>query len=77
MTRKRMTDQSVVNVKAAVKATLHDAGDGYIVTLEGKTGKSINIKDGNGDLVYSSKASANKAITKHNPQLTANLQPEI
>lgn len=77
MTRKRMTDQSVVNVVAAVKAILHDVNDGYTVTLEGSTGKTVNVKDGNGDIVYPSKAAANKALKAHNPALVANLKPEI
>lgn len=77
MSRKRMTDQSVVNVKAAVSATLHDVGDGYVVSLEGSTGKTVNVKDGNGDLVYPSKAAANRALNAHNPSLSASLKPEI
>lgn len=77
MTRKRMTAQSVVNVKAAVKAHLIPTEEGYLVELEGSTGKRVKIKDGDGDLMYSSMANANKSIAAHNPALNANLEPEI
>lgn len=40
MARKRMTAQSVVNIKAAVKANLSPVDDGYVVVLEGSKGKS-------------------------------------
>jgi hypothetical protein len=76
-TKKRMTAQSVVNVKAAVKAHLTPVEDGYKVTLEGATGKTVVVKDGDGDLIYTSMSNANKSITAHNPRLTADLEPEI
>lgn len=76
-TKKRMTAQSVVNVKAAVKAHLTPVDDGYTVTLEGRTGKTVTVKDGDGDLVYSSMANANKSINAHNPILNVELLPEI
>jgi hypothetical protein len=45
--------------------------------LVGKTGKTVTVKDGDGDLVYTSMASANKSIGSHNPALNADLEPEI
>lgn len=76
-TKKRMTAQSVVNVKAAVKAHLTPVKDGYTVTLEGSTGKTVSVKDADGDLVYSSMSNANKSVNAHNPSLNVDLQPEI
>ena len=76
-TKKRMTAQSVVNVKAAQAAHLTPVDGGYIVTLVGKTDKTVTVKDGDGDLVYTSMASANKSIGSHNPDLNADLKPEI
>ena len=75
--KKRMTAQSVVNVKAATSACLTPTDGGYIVTLTGKTGKSVTVKDADGDLVYTSMANANKSISAHNPTLNADLKPEI
>lgn len=77
MARKRMTAQSVVNVKAAVNAHLTPVSGGYTVTLTGKTGKTVTVKDAEGDLVYTSMANANKSIAAHNPSLGADLEPEI
>ena len=76
-TKKRMTAQSVVNVKAAVKAHLTPVCGGYVATLEGATGKTVTVKDADGDLVYSSMSIANKSLSAHNPALSADLQPEI
>jgi len=76
-TKKRMTAQSVVNVKAAQSAHLNPVQGGYVVTLIGKTGKSVSVKDADGDLVYTSMATANKSISSHNPALSADLEPEI
>lgn len=75
--KKRMTAQSVVNVKAASAAHLTPVDGGYIVTLTGKTGKSVTVKDADGDLIYTSMANANKSISSHNPGLNADLEPEI
>ena len=75
--KKRMTAQSVVNVKAAVNAHLTPVNGGYSVTLEGKSGKTVTVKDADGDLVYSSMANANKSINAHNPALNVDLLPEI
>lgn len=75
--KKRMTAQSVVNVKAAKMAHLEPTPGGYIAVLTGSTGKTITVKDAGGDLVYTSMATANKSLAAHNPQLTADLQPEI
>ena len=76
-TKKRMTAQSVVNVKAAETAVLTPTEGGYVVTLTGKTGKTVTVKDAEGDLVYTSMSNANKSITTHNPALNAQLKPEI
>jgi len=76
-TKKRMTAQSVVNVKAASGAHLNVVDGGYTVTLTGKTGKTVNVKDADGDLVYTSMATANKSIGSHNPSLIVDLLPEI
>ena len=45
-TKKRMTAQSVVNVKAAQAAHLTPVDGGYIVTLVGKTGKTFGVDAG-------------------------------
>lgn len=76
-TKKRMTAQSVVNVKHATSSHLEPVDGGYVVVLTGRTGKSIAVKDASGDLVYTSMATANKSISTHNPALTADLKPEI
>ena len=73
-TKKRMTAQSVVNVKAAASSHLEPVPGGYVVVL---TGKTITVKDAAGDLVYTSMATANKSISTHNPALVADLKPEI
>ena len=75
--KKRMTAQSVVNVKAAVSAHLTPVEGGYVATLTGKTGKMVAVKDAEGDLIYTSMASANKSLSAHNGSLSADLQPEI
>jgi hypothetical protein len=75
--KKRMTAQSVVNVKAAVSAHLTPVAGGYVATLTGKTGKTVAVKDAEGDLIYTSMASANKSLSAHNGSLSADLQPEI
>lgn len=75
--RKRMTAQSIVNIKAAKSARLLPNELGYVVRLTGSTGKEVNVKDSQGDLIYTSMANANKAISTHNPSLTADLEPEI
>ena len=75
--KKRMTAQSVVNVKAAVQAHLEPVDGGYVAVLTGKSGKTVNVKDASGDLVYTSMATANKSISTHNPALVADLKPEI
>lgn len=72
-----MTAQSKVNIKAAKKAHIESVDGGYVVALEGGTGKTVKVKDGSGDLVYSSMASAKKAVTAHNPSLDPDLRPEI
>lgn len=76
-TIKRMTAQSKVNIAAAKKATMEPSGIGYRVILEGDTGKTIAIKDADGDLVYSSMAAAKKAVTTHNNTLFPTLKAEI
>ena len=75
--KKRMTAQSVVNVKAAQSAHLTPVEGGYTVTLVGKTGKTVPVKDAEGPLVYTSMANANKSISSHNPNINADLEPEI
>lgn len=75
--KKRMTAQSVVNVKAAETAHLEPVDGGYLAVLTGKTGKSVTVKDASGDLVYTSMATANKSLSTHNPKLVADLKPEI
>lgn len=73
-----MTDQSIVNVKSAKTAVLVPQDGGYTVLLTGKTGRTVTVKDGAGDLLYSSKAAAKKSICAHNPNLAeADLEPEI
>jgi hypothetical protein len=76
-TKKRMTAQSVVNVKAAASSHLDPVPGGYVVVLTGQTGKTVTVKDASGDLVYTSMATANKSISTHNPALVADLKPEI
>ncbi len=77
MAKKRMTAQSVVNIKAAVKANLSPVDGGYVVVLEGSKGKKVTVKDADGDLVYSSMSNAKKSISAHNPAIDASLEPEI
>jgi len=74
---KRMTAQSKVNIKAAKEAIIEQRNGRYVVELVGITGKSIYIQDGDGDLVYSSMASAKKAVTTHNDRLRPDLKSEI
>ena len=50
-TKKRMTAQSVVNVKAATSSHLEPVTGGYVVVLTGQTGKTVTVKDASGDLV--------------------------
>jgi hypothetical protein len=76
MTRKRMTAQSKANIPAAKSASLLPTTDGYKVLLEGENG-TFTVQDGSGDAVYSSMASAKKAVRTHNPALAVKLKPTI
>ena len=76
MERKRMTAQSKANITVAKKAHLLPTTGGYKVLLEGEKGTFI-VQDGSGESVYSSMASAKKAIRTHNPTLDAKLKPTI
>lgn len=76
-TKKRMTAQSKVNISAAVSAHMEPASSGYTVVLTGKSGRSVKVQDGDGDLVYSSMAAAKKAVSTHNSALWPDLKPEI
>ena len=77
MAKQRMSHQSVVNVKAAVKAELIKVDGGYIIMLIGKSGKTVKVKSPESEIIYSTVASADKAISYHNPNLTVELKPEI
>ena len=71
--RVRMTDQDVVNVKAAEEAVLHvSPSGGYRVTLIGKEGATIDLSR-----TYPSKVEAKKALQRHNPDLEPSLSPQI
>ena len=45
--------------------------------LIGKSGKTVNVKSPKSEIIYSTVASADKAISYHNPNLTVELKPEI
>lgn len=77
MSKQRMTAQSKVNIGAAVKATLVPHKDGYKVTLEGSSGKTCDVENASGPIVYSSMASARKAVEAHNSKLNPTLKPTI
>ena len=80
MGRIRMTDQSLVNVKAATTAQLLPVEGDYKVKLKGESGKSVYVRTGdNLSAVYPSKAAAKKALQRHNPLLlnAVALRPEI
>ena len=77
MTRVRMTDQDIANVKAAKTAELSKIGAAtggakYAVKLTGQTGKSAVLSG-----TYSSKKSATAAVQRHNAHLEPYLKSEI
>jgi hypothetical protein len=74
--KNRMTAQSKVNIAAANKAELVPEKDGYKIVLKGENGE-CTVQDGDGDAVYSSMASAKKAVRTHNAGLNPQLKPTI
>lgn len=63
--RVRITDESIANIKVATTATIDKANGGYTVRVENQYGGE-NLKNGDGDAVYKTRAAAVKVIERHN-----------
>jgi hypothetical protein len=77
MSRNRLTDQAIANVKAAENAELEKGFFGYQVHLR-KGPTSVTLVDKtNRPVVYTSKDAAKRALGRHNCDLRISLKPQI
>ena len=77
MSRNRLTDQTIANIKAAEQAQLVKVPLGWQVELSKET-KSIPLADKvSRPVVYSSKEAARRALGRYNPALEISLKPEF
>lgn len=65
MSKIRLSDQSIANIKVATKAEITKKGTGYQVTVKNQYG-SEPLKDGSGIAHYPTKKAAQAAVTRHN-----------
>lgn len=78
MDRIRLTEQAVVNIRAARTANLVKNKSGYIVQVSNKKGDSIFVLDKfDRPVIYGSKDAAKKAIKRHNPNADVFLKAQI
>ena len=77
MSRNRLTDQAITNVKAVNRAQLEKVSGGYRVHLI-KEQTSILLNDRmDRPVVYPSKDSAKRALGRHNDEINISLKPQI
>lgn len=74
--KSRMTAQSKVNIKAAVKAALIPSSEGYMVELTGDNSTAF-IENREGPIQYKTASAAKQAVLRINSNLNPKLAPEI
>lgn len=66
--RIRITEESVSNIKVATTAVIEKVTGGFKVVVSNDYGSEY-LKDGAGEALYRSKASAKQVVHRHNEQV--------
>ncbi|WP_019868033.1 hypothetical protein [Methylovulum miyakonense] len=79
MSRNRLTEQAIANIKAADKAKLEKIpGSGYKVTLvKDKSSIELTDKTQQRPVIFSSKDNAKRSLIRHNENIDISLKPQI
>lgn len=77
MSRNRLTDQAIANVKAADSAQLKKVTGGWNVDLASRNG-GLTLADKYGHpVIYPSKDAAKRALARHNDAIEVSIKPQL